>query len=62
MMSTTLSTTDFVVRTDECQNCPVLIDMEVQNFSNGFDHDQHVRSEQGDRQTFPLDQFFFSDL
>jgi hypothetical protein len=62
MMSRALSTTDFVVRIDECQNCPVLIDMEVQNLSNGFDRDRHARSEQADAQTFPSDQFFFSDL
>lgn len=61
-MSRTLRKTDFVVRIDECQNCPVLIDMDVQIFSNGFDHDRHASSEQADAQTFPADQFFFSDL
>jgi len=35
-MSRNLSTTDFVVRIDECQNCPVLIDMEVQIFVQRF--------------------------
>jgi len=35
-MSRTLSTTDFVVRIDEYQNYPVLIDMEVQIFVQRF--------------------------